>query len=95
MTACAAPRFMAKSIDPTLGAQMRIGTRLKIIFLVMCWGLVIKIVVGHASRCWVAWAALWAATAGALGAGCAAMRCTCAMRGLTRIRAARRALGAS
>ena len=74
---------------------MRIGAGLEIVFLVMRWGLVIKVVVGDARRCWVAWATLWAATAGALRAGCAVVRCACAMRGLARIGAARRALGTS
>ena len=73
---------------------MRIGAGLEIILLVMRWGLVIKVVVGHASRCWVAWAALWAVTTGGLRARCAVVRWACAMRGLTRVGAAGRALGA-
>ncbi len=73
---------------------MRIGAGLEIIFLVMRWGLVIKVVVGHASRRWVARAALWAVTAGALGTGWAVVRCACAMRGLAWVGAAGRALGA-
>ena len=66
MTACTAAGFMAKRIHTTLGAQMRIGAGLEIVFLVVRRGLVLKVVAGHAIRCWGAWAALRAVTPWAL-----------------------------
>ena len=95
MTACTAAGFMAKRIHTTLGAQMRIGAGLEIVFLVVRRGLVLKVVPGHAIGRWVAWAALRAVTPWALRAGCAVVRWTSAMRGLSGVGAAGRALRTS
>ena len=92
MTACTATRLMAKRIHTTLGAQMRIGAGLEIVFLVVRRGLVLKVIPGHAIGRWVAWTALRAVTTWALRAGCAVVRWTCTMRGLSGVGAAGRAL---
>jgi len=94
LTACTATGFMAKRIHTTLGAQMRIGAGLEIVFLVVRRGLVLKVVPRHAIGRRVAWPALRAVTAWALRAGCAVVRWTCTMRGLSGVGAAGRALRA-
>ena len=94
MTACAAARFMAKRIHTTLGAQMRIGAGLEIVFLVVRRGLMLEIITRQTCRGRVAWTTLRAVTpwALALRAGCAVVRWACAMRGLSGVGAAGRAL---
>ena len=95
MTACSATRLMSKRVHTTLGAQMRVGAGLEIVFLVMRGGLVLKVVVGHAIGSWVARAALRAVTTWALRAWCAVVRWSCAMRRLPRVGVAGRALRTS
>ena len=56
LTTCAATRFVAKGIDATLGAQMRIGTGLEIIFKML--GRLRVVVMRHA---------LWGGARTALG----------------------------
>ena len=94
MTACTAAGFMAKRIHTTLGAQMRIGAGLEIVFLVVRRGLMLEIITRQTCRGRVARAALRAVTTWALRAGCAVVRWTCAMRGLSGVWAAGRALRA-
>ena len=92
MTACAATRFVAKRIHTTLGSQMRIGAGLEIIFLVVRRRLMLEIITRHASGGWVARTALRPVTTWTLRAGCAVVRWACAMRWLSRVGAAGRAL---
>ena len=50
MTTCAAAGFMAKSVDATLRAQMRVGARLEVVFKVF-GRLCIQVVTTRMGRC--------------------------------------------
>lgn len=78
LTTCAAARFVAKGIDATLGAQMRIGTGLEIIFKML--GRLRVVVMRHALR-GGARTALWAIASGLVAATAGMGRTAIGVRG--------------